>query len=298
MKKIKLTSAAFILLLSASALVTGCKKNGEETTTPQEEVVALQLTSEADAEADVLFNEVFDNVMGVDGELGLGAGIGIFRTTEGNLQIGRTDSTPRCFTVTVTPLQPGAFPKTVVIDFGNGCTGRDGRVRKGKITTVYTGRMAVAGSKATTTFDNHFVDSFKVEGTHSIENVSTSNNRSFNVKLLNGKLSTPGGNYILHNKNKTWIQTDGNGTPQNPVDDVFSITGATDGTVGRGSFTLTWSTNILQPVIRKFTCRWPVQGQKEVKRNNRTAVFDFGNGSCDNKATFTINGTVHNITLR
>ncbi len=288
-----------MIMLSATIAITGCKKNaGDEL--PQEEVKNLQMVTEAEAEADVLYNDVFDNAMGVDNEIGIGGGIGVFRTAgEGISEIGRTDSGgQRCFTVTITPTTQGVFPKTVTLDFGNGCPGRDGRIRKGKIITTYTGRMVMPGSKATTTFDNHFVDSVKVEGTHSIQNVSTSNNRSFNVKVENGKLLRPSGNYTLHNKNKTWVQTDGNGTPNLPVDDVYSITGTAGGTVKRGQVTNTWSSNILQAIVRKFACRWPISGKKEITRNTRTGVLDYGAGTCDNQATFTINGTVHNITLR
>lgn len=300
MKKTKNTASLFMTLLTAIVLLVGCKKNADEQGALDEQSIVM--TSEADAEADILYNEVFDNVMGVDGEVGLGAGIGVFKTSSGEaepLLLGRTDSSgQRCFTVTVTPQQSNSFPRTIVIDFGAGCLGRDGRLRKGKISTVYTGRMVMPGSKATTTFDNHFVDSIKVEGTHSVENVSTSNQRSFNLKVVNGKLSKPSGDYTLHNKNKTWLQTEGNGTPLFPVDDVFSITGNSSGTVKRGTATNTWTSDILQAVIRKFTCRWPVSGQVQTTRNSRTGLLDYGNGACDNKATLTINGVVHHITLR
>lgn len=300
MKKIKLTAAAFITLLAATVLVTGCEKKSDAET-PQDEVVAIQLSSEADAEAEVLYNEIFDNVIGVEGEIGVGAGIGIFRTTDPSeaYEIGQIDTAGnRCFTVTTTPMQPGVFPKTVTLDFGNGCLGRDGRVRRGKVITVYTGRMSVAGSSATTTFNNHFVDSIKIEGTHTVENVSTSNNRSFRVKLVNGRLTRPNGTYVLHAKDKTWIQTAGNGTPHSPVDDEFAITGTASGSLPIGTNVHTWSTTIIQPVVRRFTCRWPVQGKVEMNRNNRTIVLDYGNGTCDNKATVLINGTTHIIVIR
>ena len=305
MKKLKITSAALMIMLGASVMFAGCQKNIDNTPLTQEEVADLVTSTEADAEADVLYDDVFNNVMGIDGDLGLGAGIGVFgkvASTGGGL-IGEGESVdsvggPRCFTITITPQNTTVFPKTVTLDFGNGCLGKDGRTRRGKIITEYTGKMAVPGSKATTSFDNYYVDSVKVEGVHSIQNNSTSNNRIFNVIVTNGKLSKPSGNYTAWNKNKIWFQTEGNGTPNFPLDDEFSITGSANGTVKKGTKTLQWSHNILQAVIRRFVCPWAVKGQVSITRNARAFVLDYGNGVCDNKATITINGNTYNITLR
>ncbi len=179
--------------------------------------------------------------MGVDDQVGIGSGIGVFGSANGNGEIGsgisgRTDSSGnRCFTVTITPLTPGVFPKTIVLDFGNGCVGPGGRVRKGKIITVYTGPMVAPGSKATTSFENYYVDSNKIEGVHVIQNNSTSNNKIFTVRVENGKITKPNGNYTAWNKNKTWTQIEGNGTPNFPQDDVFSITGSANGTIKKGN---------------------------------------------------------------
>lgn len=305
MKKIKILNKAFLTVATASLILIGCQKNAElSNSVTTEELEQTITTSEGDAEAEVLYDDVFDNVMGVDDQVGLGSGIGVFGSANGNGNIGdgiasRTDSSGnRCFTVTITPLTPGVFPKTIVLDFGNGCTGQGGHTRKGKIITVYTGPMVAPGSKATTSFDNYYVDSNKIEGVHIIQNNSTSNNKIFTVRVENGKITKPSGNYTAWNKNKTWTQIEGNGTPNFPVDDVFSITGSANGTIKKGNDMVQWSSEIIQPVIRKFTCRWPVKGQVRMTRNSKTSVLDYGNGVCDNKATITINGQTHQITLR
>lgn len=306
MKKIKILNKAFLTVATASLLFIGCQKSAEvSNTVSPAELEQTIATSEGDAEAEVLYDDVFDNVMGVDDQTGIGTGIGVFGSANGNGDIGdgisgRTDSTggPRCFTKTVSPLQPGVYPKTIVLDFGNGCTGPGGHVRKGKIITVYTGPMVAPGSKATTSFENYYVDSNKIEGVHVIQNNSTSNNKIFTVRVENGKITRPSGNYTAWNKNKTWTQTEGNGTPNYPVDDVFSITGSASGTIKRGNDMIQWSSEIIQPVIRKFTCRWPVKGQVRMTRNSKTSVLDYGNGTCDNLATITINGQTHQIILR
>jgi len=307
MKSIKNSFKSYLTIGFAAISLVACQKSKDSS--DENLVLETAATAEAsvsDEEADNVYNAIFDNVMGVNEDAGIGTGIGIFGRTNGtdNEAItARTDSgtnpqqPQRCFTITTVPLAPNVFPKTITINFGNGCIGPDGRIRRGKIITVYTGRMSMANSEATTTFDNHFVDSTKVEGTHTVKNVSTSNNRSFNTIVVNGKLTRPSGNYIAWNKNKTWLQTEGNGTPSSPIDDIFSITGVANGTVKIGNNTRQWSKEILQPLIRKFTCRWIVKGQERITRNSNTGVIDFGTGNCDNQATLTINGNTQNITL-
>ncbi|HAN38344.1 MAG TPA: hypothetical protein DCQ29_05530 [Chitinophagaceae bacterium] len=324
----------FWLVASAITLATvSCSKSNDDANNAVQAEQEVQVTTEAaisDDEAEFMFNDVSDIAMGVNDEAGLDMGIGIFgraatANETGKVYIAnRTDSLPptggggnqnppggggttnppaRCFTVTVTPQAPNVYPRTVTINFGTGCRGMDGRVRRGKIITVYTGSLRVPNSEATTTFENYFVDSVRVEGTHRFKNVSTSNNRSFRTVVLNGRLTAPNGNYTAWNREKTWVQTEGNGTPNLPADDVFSITGSANGTVVRGANSTQWRSEIVQPLIRRFTCRWLVRGQNRVVRNSGsntyTALLDFGNGTCDNQATLTVNGgTPRTITLR
>lgn len=60
-----------------------------------------------------------------------------------------------------------------------------------------------------------------------------------------------------------------------------------------------WTAEIIQPIIRKFTCAWRVKGEITFTRNSntKTAVLDYGDGSCDDQATVTVNGKTHTITL-
>ena len=113
---LKLSGGLAATMLTACFLFSSCQKdvsnNDDETV-----AVETQMASEDDAEADVVYDEVFDNVMGVDEEVGLGTGIGVF-------DILSTNS--RCFTVTRVPNTAGVFPKTITIDFGTGCTDRRG----------------------------------------------------------------------------------------------------------------------------------------------------------------------------
>ncbi len=296
MKQLRTVSGSFTILLLFSVFIISCQKsvtNNTGTTPTDEQKLQLSISSSAQDQADNVYNDVFANVMGVNADLGIGGGIGVFGKGGGP----GADSLPHCFTVTIIPLDPLVFPKTVTIDFGTGCTGTDGHTRRGKIITVYTGPMIIPGSRATTTFDGFYTDSIKVEGTHIVQNNSTGNHFIFSVKVENGKLTAPSGNFILWNKNITVTQIEGNGTIHNPLDDIFSITGTGNGTVKRGDNTVQWSAEIINPLIRKFICRWNVKGTVRLTVNGITGLLDYGNGDCDNKATLTIGTFVINITL-
>lgn len=302
MKMLGITSKLLLVVAIAFIGFTACQKENSTTTTNVDETTFANATSESDAEAEVVFEDVFDNVMGTSDEVGM-SGVGILGSVNNNnngFDLNGADSLgTRCFTVTITKLNPpNAFPVKIVVDFGTGCTGRDGRTRKGKIITEYTNRLVVPGAKATTIFDGYYVNDIKVEGTHIIENKSTQNALIFRNQVIGGKLTKPNGNFTEWSKDKTWEQVEGFGTPFFPLDDVFKITGQANGAVKIGTNFMQWSHIITKPLYRKFTCRYTVKGEVTIQRTNKpVAVLDYGTGNCDNKATITVNGVTREITL-
>lgn len=298
MKKISDTSNWLLAAGIAAVICLGsCKKNNDLTDMTTDETTATAAVSQDEVESEAVYDDVFNitgsmNVNETGEELGLGDGLpGLFMRT-GNREI---DSAQRCFTISVVPNIPHVFPKTVTIDFGNGCLGRDGKLRKGKIVSIYTAPMRVPGSKVSTTFVGYYVDSFQVEGTHITENTSTSNLKGWKVTVIDGKITNTNNNrWRSWNSLKQFTQVEGNGTPNFPLDDVLKVTGGARGANSAGH---TWSSTIIDPLIKKFTCRWIVKGTVKIVRNSREALLDYGNGNCDNQATITINGVTNTITL-
>ena len=305
--KLIFSPARLATLVFVSLMIFGSCKKEISVDTAQEEF-ASQASSEADAESDDIFNEVFDNVMGVNADVAFG-GTGVF----GQMNPGTTGGTVRinaCPDVTITHLSTtNVFPVRIVMDFGTGCTGRDGRTRSGKIITEYTNRLIVPGAIAATTFVDYTVDSIKIQGTHTITNQSepptntSCPTHKWKVTVERGKLTKPNGNYVEWNSTKTVAQIEGMCTPFVPLDDIYKITGAANGKVKRGDLLIAWNSEITEPLIKKFTCRWLVKGIIRIVRLNLTtnspwvATINYGNGDCDNKAMATINGVPHIITL-
>lgn len=294
-----------LLLVTVVAAITfsSCKKDEAEPTAQEKQEYAMA-TSQSDAEAELVFDDMFDNVMGVSDEVGVG-GTGIFGSkrpavndgTEVLSQINQVDSNT-CFIVTTTQIGGTRFPLKVMVDFGSGCLCRDGRTRKGKIIITYTGRLIVAGNSATVSFDGYAVNDIQVAGIYKITNTGTTGARSFTIEVSQAKLTKPNGNFTQWNSTKTITQIDGGLTPLIAIDDVFSITGGANGSVKKGDRIYQWSTQITDPLIKRFNCFRIVKGTIELRKGNAAvAVLDYGTGVCDNKATLTVNGTVYEITL-
>lgn len=299
--------AGLFAFITAGLLFTAsCKKS--DATDPAEAENTM-IAAEDDASSDAVYNTVFDDVMGADDEVGMaGTGFTGARSASGEngdvSRPGQTDTAGgyACLTITRERLAPPAlFPVKITYDFGAGCVGRDGHFRKGKIVSIYTGRLVVPGSMATTTFLGYQIDSFAIGGTHIIKNLSTPNEFKYEVAVNNGNVTNVNnGKYRTRNALHIIKQVEGLGTPFFPRDDVFQINGGARGETNRPGYVVQWGRTILpsEPVIKRFTCHWFVQGKVKIERSNApTAILDYGSGQCDNKATITVNGVTRVITL-
>jgi hypothetical protein len=308
MKRSSLLARLITVSAFASLITIGCKKENSGTLTAAEEEQIATYSTEEETQTELVFNDVFDNVLGVNTEVGVG-GTGIFGRVA-SLGSGRemnVDTIPSCTHVTTVFLNPPAlFPRKITIDFGNGCPGNDGHTRYGKIITEYTGPLFIAGSSATTRFEGFKIDSIAVQGIHKITNTTNntpgSNQRQFTVDVTDAKLTRPSGNYSEWSSNRVITQTEGNGTLV-PIDDIFKITGAAHGRLKRGNLIVAWQSEITEPLIKRFTCHWISKGIIKVRRETLptnsqwVSTLDYGQGTCDFNATLTINGTVHQIQL-
>ena len=298
-KTLNLSTWLFAFGLVGALTLPGCKK--DESMDPAAEnnpveLAAMQDVSIQDAETEAQFDDVFNITASINSSVA-GEDLGVGANVSGLFDLGSTtaNTNGRCFTITIVPNIPHVFPKTVTIDFGAGCLGRDGKFRKGKIVCIYTNPMVIPGAKVSTTFVGYYVDSFHIEGTHISENTSTSNMQAWRNTVIDGKITnTNTARWRMWNSTKDVLQIAGNGTAHFPLDDIYKITGYARGSNSAGS---TWTSLILDPLIKKFTCPWIVKGTVKLTRNGREALLDYGNGDCDNKAIIYINGIPHVITL-
>ena len=187
------------------------------------------------------------------------------------------------------------FPKTITLDYGTtGLTGKRGNVFKGKVIIVITGRMDVAGSMRTYTFENFTVNDNQVKGSKSVTfNGVTSGKPSWSIVVKDTVVRTDG-KTVIWNATRTRTR-DNNGTPLIALDDTFSFSGTASGVNAKG---VAYTIEITKPLVMSVV--WPVfvEGTTLLTSEKRTVVVDYGDGTKDLKATATVNGVTKEFTLR
>ncbi len=271
MKTLKLFS---FFTLALFVLITSCKKDTNNTD-PEVETTFVLSENQAVSEA------AADDVNALFFEASVNAGLMGWRTN----QAFQSNNSLSCATVSVSP---GAFPKTIVIDFGTGCLSPDGFTRKGKINIVLSDSVYNTGSTAVMTFDAYYVQDFKVEGTITWENTSTPNGISWTREISNGKVTAPAGNYYwLHVGTKYVSQSAGAATPFNLLDDVYSVTGNHTVTNPSGA---SRSATVTEALEKKVICHNVSKGKIKLQGPAHFAIIDYGDGTCDRAATISIDG--------
>lgn len=268
----KIILAYACLGISASLLISSCKKESSENTdNSKDQPTAINLTV-ASSISQSLYDDVFTQI-NIEAE-----------NNNINGKLNGETGVQGCATVTVSPADLTTFPKTLTIDYGAGCT--IGTItRKGKLTATISGRLRTPGTTVSVTFQNYFVNEYKLEGVFSITNNSTNNAASFTTQTSNGKLTYPAGvAYYTHNGSHTYTQVGGLGTPTF-TDDSWSVTGSGT-TTSSANETLT--VTIKTPLVKNIACGSVVSGTEDFQYNNIKGSLDFGNGTCDRLATLTI----------
>jgi hypothetical protein len=207
---------------------------------------------------------------------------------------------PRCncpsfsATITIDPESTPSVPRgQIVLDFGDGCTGPMGNVRKGKIIITFAGRRFMPGSTIVTTFDGYSINDIALEGVRTLTNVSSSTQSApeFEVELENGKATWPDGTLTTreHCFVRKWVRE------SNPVNDRLEIRQCADvpyaasGTNRRGR---AYTMKILETLVYKRRCPIAVSGIKEFTdvSSGKVITVDYGDGTCDRVITITANG--------
>ena len=293
------------LMVTGLLFTSSCKKDSElpainEPTT----------SSEDNKLAENLFDDVFKNMNEAVEEENL----------DGTLKTGtKLDYTfsSSCATVTLVPqawditqsppVWNNTFPKTLTIDFGTtNCLGNDGKTRRGRIISVFTGKYNQAGTIITTTLSNYHVNDYSVEGTKTVTN---NGNNSFSISV-NGSVASPDGSQTVSwvsTRTRVWIEGANTGFwTQNPdgsfmllngiLDDVYSVTGSATG-INRDGLPFTVE---ITTALRVEFCSWIPEitvGALSIQPDGlNERIIDFGSGACDRTYTVTIGQNVYTIT--
>jgi hypothetical protein len=271
----------FMIVAIGSLFVTSCQKN--------DGVALTEPISDSDAIAVVESDDLSDDIGNVvDDYLMENEGMSARPEAE-----SKTSDILTCVTKTIVIT---GTTKTVTLDFGEGCELPNGNILGGKIIMSYALDTNVASFTATYTFENFFYNDISIEGENSLVRTRANDNGNpQSTVTIDMKVTWPDGVYATRKGTKTREWIEGFGT-RTFGDNVFLITGNWSATFKNGTVV---SANITTPLRREMACRFIVSGVVELQKNNTTGTLDFGDGSCDNVATFTNeNGESREITLR
>jgi len=185
--------------------------------------------------------------------------------------------------------------KTVTVDYGiSNCECNDGKLRRGKIVTTFTGSYFSEGTVITHTPVDYYVNDIKIEGTKTVQNMGLNSlGRPFFNVQIDGTGTFPNGDVVSYTSTRvrTWMV--GFTTPFNRYDDEYDITGTAQATFSTGGG---YTAETLSPIKIKVGCPFPVSGQlKIVPQTKPERTFDYGNGACDQSFSITVNGHTYII---
>ena len=260
----------FMLVLMAFAIVSCSDEDSVETEEQNGDITEMMLASEVDITGETISDIIID-----------------FYENQERSELDRiADSQsylPDCVTVTVV-LEQGF--REVTLDFGiEGCV-INNHLLKGQIIFSYTRNIEAQEILINYALVDFYFDVKQVLGSKTILRQLSNDNGNpqfthsldFTVIWSNGVQASREGLKI-----REWVEGFGSGIFS---DNVFEITGDWTTVFVNGN---THSYEVITPLRREVVCSYFVSGSVDVQRTNFGGTFDYGNGDCDNQATFTTN---------
>ncbi len=283
MKKLMYRS---FLVVAATALIftAGCKKDKTEP------VADTDVSAASDNEQS---ETTANDVVNIADAAGAGQNSG-FRVSADYSILGQ------CATVSRDSVMSGSVvtSRIITVNFGAAnCICADGRSRRGKIIiTISGGRYFDPGASKSIAFDGFYVNETHVEGSRTITNkgLNAAQNPYWEI-AADLTFTKADGTKHTWKSARTREMIKGYNTLSSAADDEYSITGSADGTASNGNV---YHAEIKTALVKAVACRWIQSGTVEISITGKlTRTIDFGNGTCDDQATVTINGQSKIITL-
>lgn len=279
----KLFARMAVIFLALAFTAVSCDKVDEETV---KDADIATLTDEA--VASYLFNDIFS--------LAGNSGRQVDQLLTNKDKSALAVDGESCPEITITPFNLTDWPKTVVLDFGEGCT-HEGITRSGKIVITVTDWFWKEGSEWSIGFENYMVLDHMVEGSKTVTFNGRNEDGNFNwdINVENAVITRPDETTISWSaqRNREWVA--GVQTPFNPADDEYLIRGSGSGVNAEG---IPYTVTIAEPLNILLSCPWIRSGVILIDAEGRPVVeVDFGDGECNNTVTVTVEGHSKEIEL-
>jgi len=184
---------------------------------------------------------------------------------------------------------------TLIVDWGtSNCECNDGKQRRGKIITTWTGSYYSQGSIIKHVPQDYYVNDNKVEGTMTVENMGNNSQTQpyYNINI-NGVVTMSTGEIVNYTSTRVRTFTAGYTTLLWFMDDEYDITGTASATAVNGDG---WDATVTSPLHVKVGCPYVTKGVLNFTPTGKDLrVIDYGDGTCDAKFVVTINGNSYTI---
>ncbi|MDD4972551.1 MAG: hypothetical protein PHT07_24230 [Paludibacter sp.] len=183
-----------------------------------------------------------------------------------------------CPTITV---DKNVMPQVMTIDFGTACSGKDGKLRSGKI-IVKASTFRSFPTRMEKTFDNYYVNGKKIEGLIRKFVVKDSLNHS-RIAIVNEDVTIifPERHDTAHHvtdMTRRYLRN----VPEDRTDDQNITWGKVENTRPSG-FVSTKMIAERTPLVYQVSCKHIVSGIASFRTSRgRHWTIDYGDGSCDN----------------
>lgn len=275
MKQFKLFIAVTLMFIGFNS----CQKD-DLTSTEDEATLSIQETQveEAVTDIDVLADEALDS----------------------NISLLKSANLAEAFYLTECPVvtvNKTSNPQVITIDFGTSCTGKDGKVRSGKIIVTSTS-FTTFPSVRDKSFENYTVDGKKIEGSIT-KTISKDQENNIRTAVLqeNITITFPNGEGTatrVSNLTRQYVRNKLLNKNDNEV-----ISWGTVEFTRKSGVKITKTIPANDPLVFEMDCHHIVSGTISVTTStNRNWTIDYGDGVCDNRATLTIGDKTKEIKIR
>ncbi len=280
MKKITL-----ILLLGVGIVsINGCKKKEKDENSDAPRV-----------------NAIVENAFEEIGNIGNQAVSGdlVFYKNDGTVYTsyegGRDLSVDKAACNVIITIDTTSNPKSVTVDYGNvNCDCNDGKQRRGKVITTFTGSYYATGTVITHTTEDYYVNDHHVEGTMTVTNMGPNADGKpyYNVQIT-GVVTLSTGEIVTYTSTRVRTFVNGSNTQWFFWDDEYDVTGTATAEVVNGDGYFAETT---EPLNVKVGCGYIRKGKLSFTPTGYpTYYIDYGTGTCDATLTVTVNGVTYTI---
>lgn len=274
--KIRFLNLAMVCLLGGVAFTSSCRKDKTEDEPKASDSEAAQEMTLAD--------QFFSDLKNISDEAESGS--------TSSFKNGMSFAS--CATVNLDKAN-----KKITVDFGSSnCLCRDLRLRRGVLNISYTANYWDSGNVITIVPQDYYVNDHKLDGTKKITNLGldANNNPHWKVEVNGQVIKANNGGTIGWNCIRTSTWANGSSTPINWTDDEWVVDGTARLTT---TSQVVWDIDITKSLHRAMSCYYIDEGTVEFNTAGlATRTVDYGNGACDNDATYSVSGVTIPFKLR